>query len=319
MYISWIEIIAGLGLLVYGADRFVTGSAQISRIFMIPPLIIGLTIVGISTSVPEILVGTVAAINDKTHIAVGNAIGSNIANMSLVLGGAALCRAFQIQSRTLTREYLVMLFVFALGLLLMLDLYLDRIDAAILLLGLVSFLVWTVYMAKNTKASDPIVKEIEQELPKAVSTPKSLMLLIGGLIVLFLGAKVLIDGAINVAQSYGISDLVIGLTIVAVGTSLPELAATILAIYKDEADLAIGNIIGSNIFNILAVLGFPVLINPDVFDNEVLIRDIPLMFGLSLVLGGMILIFKKINRISAIFLLTVFIGYQVHLFSLTGN
>jgi cation:H+ antiporter len=319
MFISWIEIIAGLGLLVYGADRFVTGSAQISRIFKIPPLIIGLTIVGISTSVPEILVGTVAALDGKTHIAVGNAIGSNIANMSLVLGGAALFKEFHINSKTVTREYLVMMIVLFLGLLLMLDRYLDRIDACILLFGLVGFLVWTVYIARHARASDPIVNEIKQELPQVDSTPKSIVLLLGGLVVLFLGAETLIDGAVKVAEFYRISDLVIGLTIIAVGTSLPELAATIVAVYKDEADLAIGNIIGSNIFNFLAVLGIPVLIHPDRFGIEVLVRDLPLMLGLSVLLGGIILYFKKFNRLSAIVLLMIFAVYQIQLFMLDGN
>ncbi len=319
MFISWIEIIAGLGLLVYGADRFVTGSAQISRIFNISPLIIGLTIVGFSTSVPEVLVGTVAAIDGKTHIAVGNAIGSNIANMSLVLGGASLCRVFHIQSKTLVREYFMMMIVLVLGLLLMLDQQLSRIDAAILLLGLIIFLAWTVYIARHTKESDPLAEEIEKELPKAASTPRAIIMLIGGFLILFLGAEILIDGAVKVAMSYGISDLVIGLTIVAVGTSLPELAATIMAVLKEEADLAIGNIIGSNIFNILAVLGVPVMIHPDRFDIEVLIRDFPLMFGLSVLLGLIILFFKKFSRFSAILLLVVFVAYQTHLFMLAGN
>ncbi|NIN35628.1 MAG: calcium/sodium antiporter, partial [Gammaproteobacteria bacterium] len=159
----------------------------------------------------------------------------------------------------------MMMIVLVLGLLLMLDQQLSRIDAAILLLGLIIFLAWTVYIARHTKESDPLAEEIEKELPKAASTPRAIIMLIGGFLILFLGAEILIDGAVKVAMSYGISDLVIGLTIVAVGTSLPELAATIMAVLKEEADLAIGNIIGSNIFNILAVLGVPVMIHPDRF------------------------------------------------------
>jgi cation:H+ antiporter len=293
-----------------GADRFVTGAAKTSRLLGIPPLIVGLTIVGMATSVPEILVGSVAALEGKTHIAVGNAIGSNIANISLVLGGTATCRAFSAKSTTLGREFWVMMLALLLGLAVMLDQHLGRVDAAVLLAGLAVFLSWTVYTAKHTRKTDPLIREIQEQIPEAGSAGKSVMLLIGGLAILFLGAEILVSGAVEVAKAFGISDLVIGLTVIAVGTSLPELAASMMSVFKNEADLAIGNIIGSNIFNILAVLGIPVLIHPDSFESQVLTRDMTIMFALSLILGWIIYYHKTFNRAHGLLLLCAFLGYQ---------
>ena len=313
MLLAWIEIIAGLGLLVYGADRFVTGAAQISKILGISPLIIGITIVGMATSIPEVLVGSVAAFEGKTHIAVGNAIGSNIANLSLVLGGAASFQPFFIASKTLRREYILMMSAILLAFIVMADLYLGRVDAIVLMVGLALFLWWTVFLARHTKPSDPLAKEINKHIPADDNVGKSVILLIAGLFVLFLGAEVLVNGAIEIAKAYGLSDLIIGLTIIAVGTSLPELAASIMSIIKKEADLAIGNIIGSNIFNMLAVLGIPVIIHPVRFEYDVLTRDFSVMFGLSLLLGFIIFAYKKFDRICGISLLLIFLGYQTWL------
>lgn len=314
--LAWIQIISGLVLLVYGADRFVTGAAQTARILGVSPLIIGLTIVGMATSAPEILVGSVAAFNGKTSIAVGNAIGSNIANISLVLGGAVLFRPFLIDSKTLMREYLIMMAAFVLGLLVMLDYRLDKIDATILLVGLAGFLSWTVYQARRPKRQDPYLKEVSEHLPKKEIKPwMSLLLLIVGLLILFAGAEILIRGAVTFAESLGISDLVIGLTIIAVGTSLPELAASIMSIIKNEADMAIGNIIGSNIFNMLAVLGIPVLIHPASFGKEVLLRDFSIMTVLALLLGFIIFAHRRFHRIYGVIFMACFIGYQTWLFT----
>jgi cation:H+ antiporter len=315
MFLYSFEIVAGLILLIFGADRFVSGAASISRILGISPLIIGITIVGMATSAPEILVGSVAAIDGKTGIAVGNAIGSNIANISLVLGGAALFLPFVATSKTLGREYLVMMGALLSGLIVMIDLYLSRIDALILLLGLITFIFWTIYMAKQSQEPDPLIIDIEHQIPITSSKSKSIVMLIVGLATLLLGAKILVTGAIDVAKAFGISDIVIGLTIIAVGTSLPELAASITSIIKNEADIAIGNIIGSNIFNILAVLSIPVLIHPDEFVSAVLTRDMSIMFILSLMLGWILFIRKKFDRPVGLILLSIFLGYQSWLFT----
>jgi cation:H+ antiporter len=315
MLLSWIEIIAGLILLIFGADRFVTGAAQISRILGVSPLIIGLTIVGIATSVPEILVGSIAALEGKTHIAVGNAIGSNIANISLVLGGAAIFRPFVTSSKTLGLEYTLMLIAILMGLFVMVDLHISRLDGFALLTGMAGFLAWTIYVAKNTRPTDPLIKEVKLHLPESAGAGRSVTLFLIGFAILIMGAELLVTGAVKVARAYGISDLVIGLTIIAVGTSLPELAASIMSILKKETDLAIGNIIGSNIFNMLAVLGIPVLILPVDFESVVLTRDFSVMLGLSLFLGWIIFIYKKYDRLHGIILLSVFLGYQSWLFN----
>ncbi|NNE38938.1 MAG: calcium/sodium antiporter, partial [Gammaproteobacteria bacterium] len=204
MLIAWIQIISGLVLLIYGADRFVTGAAQTARILGVSPLIIGLTIVGMATSAPEILVGSVAALDGKTGIAIGNAIGSNIANISLVLGGAVLFRPFLIDSKMLIREYLIMMAIFLLALIVLLDYHLDRLDAMILLVALAGFLFWTVYQARHPKQKDPYLTEISEHIPDSKIRPRvCLLLLIGGLLVLIAGAEVLVRGSVTFAQSMG--------------------------------------------------------------------------------------------------------------------
>lgn len=317
MLVSCLFVLIGLALLIYGADMFVNGASSIARQLGMPPLIIGLTIVGFATSAPEIIVGSVSALQDKTAIAIGNALGSNITNIGLVLGISILLLPITIASTTIKREYGLMSVALFLALLLMLDGYLSRIDAAILLVALVGSIGWIVWIAKKTSANDPLVDEFEQELDKADPPKTAVFKLLLGLILLLGGADLLVRGAVYIAEYYGMSDLVIGLTIVAIGTSLPELAASITSIIKKEADIAIGNIIGSNMFNILAVLGIPTLINPDYFAPEVLTRDYPAMLGLSLLLGAMIFLSSKgkLVRTEGAILLLCFIGYQYVLFS----
>ncbi len=319
MLVSCLFVLIGLVLLIYGADMFVNGASSIARQLGMPPLIIGLTIVGFATSAPEILVGSVSALQDKTAIAIGNALGSNITNIGLVLGVSILLLPITVASRTIKREYGLMCVSLIIALLLMLDGHLSRIDAIILLVSLIGSLVWIIWIAKKSAANDPLIREFEQELNKAEPTKTAVAKLLIGLILLVGGADLLVRGAVFIAESYGVSDLVIGLTIIAIGTSLPELAASIASILKKEADIAIGNIIGSNMFNILAVLGIPALINPDYFASEVLTRDYPAMMGLSLLLGAMIFISSKgkLVRTEGAILLACFIGYQYILFSQT--
>ncbi|MFT5395701.1 MAG: cation:H+ antiporter [Gammaproteobacteria bacterium] len=317
MLVSSVFVLIGLALLVYGADMFVNGASSIARQLGMPPLIIGLTIVGFATSAPEILVGTVSALQDKTAIAIGNALGSNITNIGLVLGVSILLLPITVASRTIKREYGLMCVALIIALVLMLDGHLSRIDAIILLVWLVGSIGWIVWIAKKSSANDPLISEFEQELNNADPTKTATIKLLIGLILLVAGADLLVRGAVFIAESYGVSDLVIGLTIVAIGTSLPELAASIASILKKEADIAIGNIIGSNMFNILAVLGIPALINPDYFASEVLTRDYPAMIGLSLLLGAMLFISSKgkLVRTEGAILLACFMGYQYVLFS----
>ncbi len=317
MLVSCFLVLIGLALLIYGADMFVNGASGIARRLGMPPLIIGLTIVGFATSAPEILVGSVAALQDKTAIAIGNALGSNITNIGLVLGVSILLLPITVASRTIKREYGLMCIALIIAWVLMLDGYLSRIDAIILLVSLVGSIGWIIWIAKKSASNDPLINEFEQELNQTDSTKTAVIKLLIGLILLVSGADFLVRGAVFIAESYGVSDLVIGLTIVAIGTSLPELAASIASILKKEADIAIGNIIGSNMFNILAVLGIPALINPDYFASEVLTRDYPAMMGLSLLLGVMIFVSSKgkLVRTEGAILLACFMGYQYVLFS----
>jgi len=317
--INCLFVLAGLTLLVVGADRFVVGAANIARLLDISPLIIGLTVVGVATSAPEVLVGTVAALDGKTTLAIGNAVGSNIANIGLVLGATALACPLVVLSPTLRREFLLMFASILVATCLLLDSYLSRMDGLILISCLVLSMWWIIRLARSSSKADPLAGEFEQELAqdKTDSVAKSTFLLIFGLLLLLGGAELLVRGAIAIAQEFGVSDLVIGLTIVAIGTSLPELAASITSVIKNEADIAVGNVIGSNMFNMLMVLGIPILIHPTEVSTDVIYRDIPIMITLTLLMGWMVFVYGrgKFDRIEGGFLFLCFIAYQYWLFS----
>jgi len=321
MLVSCLLILIGFALLIYGADVFVDGAASIARQLGMPPLIIGLTIVGFATSAPEIIVGSVSAWQGKTAIAIGNALGSNITNIGLVLGFSIIIFPITIASNTIKKEYGLMCAAILIGLAVMIDGHLSRIDGVILLVSLVASISWIVWIAKHTRASDPLIGEFTQEFSdesyKPDSIGKASLKLILGLGVLLFGADLLVRGAVSIAELFGVPDLVIGLTIVAIGTSLPELAASIISLKKNEADIAVGNVIGSNMFNMLAVLGVPTLINPDYFAAEVLNRDFPVMIGLTILLGAMVFVSSKgkLTRPEGAVLLFCFFAYQYLLFS----
>ncbi len=323
MLVSYLFVLIGFALLIYGADVFVDGASNIARQLGIPPIIIGLTVVGFATSAPEIIVGSVSAWQGKTAIAIGNALGSNITNVGLVLGLSVLIFPITIASKTIKKEYGLMCVAITIGLLVMIDGHLSRLDGTILLVSLVASISWIVWIAKRSPASDPLVSEFIHEFSDELSKPdplgKAFLKLLFGLVVLLLGADLLVRGAVSIAEFFGVPDLVIGLTIVAIGTSLPELAASIISLKKNEADIAVGNVIGSNMFNMLAVLGIPALINPDYFAEEVLNRDFPTMIGLTLFLGAMVFVSSKgkLTRPKGAALLLCFIAYQYVLFSQT--
>ncbi len=321
MILNYLGILAGLALLVYGADRFVDGAAKIARYLGMPPLLIGLTIVGMATSTPEILVGVVAALEGKTEIAIGNAIGSNIANIGLVLGFTVMLMPVTIASQTLKREFFIMGLAILLAVALMWDQNLSHLDAVFLLVGLIAAILSVTVLSKKSAKTDPLLSEFESELseksPEKSDVGKSIFLFFLGLSLLLGGAYLLVECAVLVAKHFGLSDLVIGLTIIAIGTSLPELAASITAVKKDEADIAIGNVIGSNMFNMLAVIGIPGMIHATDFDSIVLHRDFPVMIGMTLLMGYMVFIrgAGKFDRAEGVTLLLCFIAYQYWLFS----
>lgn len=314
--LSVIAVITGFGLLVWGAERFVHGAAAIAKNLGVAPLIIGLTVVGIGTSAPEILISIVAASQGNPALAVGNALGSNITNISLVLGITAIVMPLTVRSETLRREYPIMFIIMLVALMLVIDNHLGQMDGIILISGLFLMLYWMIQQGKKQKC-DPLEKEFEQEIPK-ISTAKAILWLVIGMVLLIVSSRGLVWGSVNIAKAAGISDLVIGLTIVAVGTSLPELAASIVSALKKEHDIAIGNIIGSNMFNLLVVFGIPGLISPHVVDAAILTRDFPFMIGLTIVLFLMAYGFKKkeghINRLEGSLLLGGYTTYMVVLY-----
>ena len=309
-----IEVIGGFLLLVWGADRLVAGASATARNLGVSPLIIGLTIVGFGTSAPEMVVSAVAASHGNPSLAVGNAIGSNITNIGLVLGLTAIFYPLRVESLALKREYPILMLVMLITSWLMLDFHLSRIDGVLLLGGLVALMAFMVNIGLKRPESDPLTHEFEAEIPTDMRTSRALMWLTVGLIVLPASSHFLVQGSITIAKFMGVSDAVIGLTLVAFGTSLPELAAAITSAIKREDEIAIGNVIGSNMFNLLGVLGIAATISPLAIDPSILRRDTAVMFVLTLLLlafaWGINVRSGKINRKEGGLLLAIYVGYM---------
>jgi cation:H+ antiporter len=277
MLIAILALIAGLVLLVWSADRFVEGSASTARHFGMPPLLIGMVIVGFGTSAPEMVVSALASINGNAGIALGNAYGSNIANIALILGVTALISPIMVHSTVLRKELPILTLVTLLTVVLIADLDLTRLDAVILLLVFGGLMTWTIYQGLKQK-TDSLAKEVEVETAeKAMPLKRAVFWLVAGLLMLIASSRILVWGAVEIAQIFGVSDMIIGLTIVAVGTSLPELASSVIAARKGEHDIALGNILGSNLFNTLAVVGIAGTIHPFAVEPETLSRDMVVM------------------------------------------
>ena len=307
----------GIVLLVWGADRFVVGAGSTARNLGIAPIMIGLTVVAFSTSAPEIFVSIVAASQGNTELAIGNALGSNIANIGLVLGATALVRPLIVRSDTVRREIPILLAVTLLTITLFHDQELSHLDGVILMAGLVLVMFWIVRLGIRSPASDPILQEFEAEIRSDLNMSQATTWLVVGLAIMLIGSKILVWGAHEVALALGVSDLIIGLTMVAIGTSLPELAVSIVSAIRGEFDLAIGNIIGSNIFNLLAVLGIAGVIHETSVMSEVLLLHFPVMTGFTLALFAMTYNFsgdQRINRLEGVALLTAFSGYHWFLY-----
>jgi len=323
MLIQVLILLLSLIVLVWSADKFVFGASSLARNLGVSPMIIGLTIVAMGSSAPEMMVAATASFQGNPDTAIGNAIGSNITNIALVLGLTALLQPLTVSSSTIKREIPLILAVTALAYWMLADYHFSFIEGAILITGffayIITLLIITLRRAKIAPVNDPMILEAESEVPEAVNTTQSVLWLIVGMILLPVSAHFLITSAEFIARSFGISDLVIGLTIVALGTSLPELAASIASIIKKEDDLALGNIIGSNIFNILAVLSLTGLIAPGGIDENAATRDAPYMLGTTLLL--FVLCFSRklgnfrVTRIKGFLLLMVFVAYQILLFS----
>ncbi len=302
--------IVGLGLLTLGADRFIEGAVGIAKRYQISPLIIGMVIVGFGTSAPELAVNVSAALKGTTDVALGNIIGSNISNIALILGISALLNPLRVDSRLLKIEVPVLV---ALSTLLWGLAYfggsLNRLDGLLLLMA---FVGWNLMIFTSGAA------EVD-ETPEAPSSLLwALLYLAGGLVGLVYGAQLMVDAAVNVARQFGLSELVIGLTIVAIGTSLPELAASVAAALKNQAEMAVGNVIGSNAFNILLVLGVTATVTDVPVPTQALTIDFPVMLILTVLLVPIMTTGKTISRPEGGFLLACFVayvGYQLGLAS----
>lgn len=317
-----LAVVAGLALLVWSADRFVDGAAVTARHLGMSPLLIGMLVVGFGTSAPEMVVSALAASQGNPGVALGNAFGSNIANVGLILGLTAVLSPVAVRSSILRQELPILALVTLLAAGVLLDLELSWRDAWILLLAFVGLMVWTVVQGMRS-GPDALADDVTQELSgKDQPLSRALVTMGMGLLLLILSSRLLVWGAVAIAQGLGVSDLVIGLTVVAVGTSLPELAAAVAAVRKNEHDMALGNVIGSNLFNTLAVVGIAGAIAPTGVSPELLSRDMVVLFGLTLSLFVMGYGFRgrpgRINRVEGGVLLLAYVAYMGYLLRTTA-
>jgi cation:H+ antiporter len=314
--IAFLSVVLGIALLVWSADRFVEGSAATARHLGMPPLLIGMVVVGFGTSAPEMVVSAIAATQGNPGIALGNAYGSNIANIAFILGMTALISPIAVHSQVLRRELPILAGVTALAAWQLHDGDINRGDALVLLGVFGGVMAWTIWQGMQGRA-DALAGELAGELAAhAMPLRRALVWLAVGLLLLIASSRLLVWGAVEIASALGVSDLIIGLTIVAAGTSLPELASAIIATRKGEHDIALGNVLGSNLFNTLAVVGIAGTIHPMIVDPEVFTRDIPVMSGLTAALFLFAYGFRgagRITRLEGAALLACYIGYTAWL------
>ncbi|MGY6278294.1 calcium/sodium antiporter [Methylomonas sp. MgM2] len=310
-------IILGLIILIFSANWFVEGAAAIANHLGMPTLLIGMVIVGFGTSAPELSVSILSAMQNNPGIAIGNGYGSNITNIGLILGITALISPISVHSQILKKELPIL---FTVTLLVFVQLYdgaLSRFDSALELALFFIVMTWMVKQSLKKREVDEYQREIENELKEhSLSQIQAWIWLIGGIVLLVVSSRMLVWGAVSIAQDLGVSDFIIGLTIVAIGTSLPELASSIAAARKGEHDLAVGNVIGSNLFNTLAVVGAAGAIRPMAIPHEILSRDWPLMAVLTLALFAMGYGRNgdgSINRVEGALLLLIYITYTSYL------
>ena len=311
-------IIVGLALLIWSADKFVEGAAAMARLLGVSIMIIGITIVGFGTSAPDIVVSIIAVLDNTPDLAIGNALGSNIANIGLILGVTAILVPIPVAGRLFKTEYPLLLLATVVMAWSLYDLSLDIVDGFALLGLLILCLMHLIREHRRHPAEYALEMHESEEMVHEMKMPAAIGWLTLGLLVLVGSSKLLVWGASGIASSLGVSDLVIGLTIVALGTSLPELAASITSLKKGTPDLAIGNVIGSNLFNSLAVIGLPALLTNFSIDESARSRDLVVVVALTLLLlllsrfpGAMP---RRITRIKGILLFACFVIYQLYLY-----
>jgi len=310
-------LLVGLVLLVWSAGRFVEGSASTARHFGMPSLLIGMVIVGFGTSAPEMVVSAISSYQGNPGISLGNAYGSNITNIALILGLTSVVSPIAVHSQILRKELPILTAVTLLAAWQLGDSELSRFDALVLLGVFSGLMIWTIL--QGMKQADTLGDDVEKKMQtQGLPIKQAIFWLIIGLLLLIASSRLLVWGAVKIAQGFGVSDLIIGLTIVAVGTSLPELASSIIAIRKNEHDLALGNVVGSNLFNTLAVVGIAGTIHPMSVSADVLSRDIAVMAILTIALFAVGFGFRgpgRINRYEGALLLASYVGYTIYLIS----
>lgn len=314
---SAIILVIGFVLLIKGADFFVEGSSSVAKKFNVPSLIIGMTIVAMGTSLPELAVSVTASMTGNNTLAVSNVAGSNIFNLMVVCGACALFTPLTIEKNTLLKEFPFS--IICAGLLVVLGflgMSLGRVDGIIFLVIFIVYLLWMIRSAKQARNAGDKLEEAEEEFVeeeiKILPMWKCLLFIVGGMIAIKFGGDFVVDGASAIAAGFGLSQTLIGLTIVALGTSLPELVTSIVAARKDEVDMALGNVIGSNIFNILLILGVAAAISPITFLMENII-DIVILIVMSLVVWIFAWTSKEINRKEGIMMLLMYAVYMVYI------
>jgi cation:H+ antiporter len=312
MLLAVVAIVAGLALLVWSADRFVDGASATAFHAGMSPLLIGMLVIGFGTSAPEMVVSALAAYQGNPALALGNAYGSNITNIALILGITALIHPIAVHSQVVRRELPLLILVTLISVALLWDLQLSRLDAGILGLAFTAVMGWSVYSGIKSPNDELSAELSDQATSHLMPLKQAIFWLILGLVLLVVSSRVLVWGAVSIAQGLGVSDLIIGLTIVAVGTSLPELASAVAAARRGEHDLALGNVIGSNLFNTLAVVGIAAGIAPFAVDSAVLTRDMSVVTALTV--GLLIIAYGwrgpgRINRVEASLLILSYAAY----------
>lgn len=311
---TWLLLVVGLVLLVIGADLLVKGAARLAGSFGIPALVIGLTVVAFGTSAPELAVSVKAAYSGQAELAIANAVGSNIFNVLFILGAAAMISPLIISRQLIRQDVPIMVLVSIAALLLTLDGSISRLEAALLFAGLLGY-TWFLFRQGKAQGVETVDEEVEAMLKTKTPAWQNLLLVIGGLILLVLGARWLVESAVEIARAWGVNEAVIGLTIVAAGTSLPEVVTSIVATIRGERDIAVGNVVGSNIFNILCVLGLSGLVSPiPLMAGEQMTNiDIPVMVGVALLCVPLFFIGSVLNRIEGLLFMLLYIAYTWYL------
>lgn len=313
MLLAIFAIVISLAVLAISADKFVDGASGVALNFGMSPLLIGLTVVSFGTSAPEILIAIMSATGDNAGIAIGNAIGSNVANIALILGVASLIIPLPVASSVLKREFPLLLAAVLFSSALLADLHLSVMDGIAMIVTLCLCLCWLIYQGK-TGQGDIIADEYEETMDQDTTFRSAMIITVVALVALLVSSRILVWGAVEIARAMHVSELMIGLSIVAVGTSLPELAATIACIIRKEYDLAIGNVVGSNLFNALAVLGIVAVLSPTDVDVMVRNRDLLVQFALTVALVVFCIGLNgrqgRINRFEGLAFVAAFAGYQ---------